>query len=176
MAQSLKGELALRPTRPEDAAALRDLRLDALRRSPEAFGQTYEVAAARPLEFWEDWARRGAGSATGVTYVADAGEQLVAMVSLVRPEAPKFRHVGAIQAVYVRPEWRGADLAGRLIEACAAWARAERLRWLRLTVVSTNIGAIRCYHRHTFAVYGVEREALLHEGVYYDELLMERRP
>nr|PZN27718.1 MAG: GNAT family N-acetyltransferase [Chloroflexota bacterium] len=172
--ETIHGPVTLRPTRAGDAAALRDLRLDALRTNPEAYGQTYEVAAARPAESWEDWARRGAGGPTGVTYVADAGGQLVAMASLVRPEAQKFRHAASIQAVYVRPARRGAGLAGQLIEACAEWARAEGLRVLRLTVVTTNTAAIRCYARHGFAVYGLEREALFHEGVFYDELLMAR--
>jgi RimJ/RimL family protein N-acetyltransferase len=37
---------------------------------------------------------------------------------------------------------------------------------------TTNTSAIRLYLRHSFAVYGVEREALFVDGVYHDELLM----
>lgn len=169
------GPVAVRPTRPPDAPRLRDLRLDALARNPEAYGQTYEEAAARPAESWLEWAERGAGGPRGVTFVADAGDSLVGIAALVRPEAAKFRHAGAIQAVYVRPAWRGADLAGALIEACAGWAADEGMRLLRLTVVTDNVAAIRCYARRGFVVYGVEQEALHHNGAYYDELLMARK-
>ncbi len=170
-----RGLLTIRPTRPDDARVLRDLRLDALRRAPEAYGQTYDEAAARPEDSWVDWATRGAGGPRGVTYVADAGDLLVGMASLVRPEAAKFRHAGSIQAVYVRPEQRGAGLGDALLAACEAWGRAEGVRVLRLSVVTTNAAAIRCYVRRGFSVYGVETEALLHDSVYYDELLMAKR-
>jgi GNAT superfamily N-acetyltransferase len=169
-----RGPLAVRPTRPEDAPRLRDLRLDSLLRNPEAYGQTYEEAVARPPESWSDWATRGAGGPRGVTYVADGGAELGAIAALNRPEAPKFRHAAAINAVYVRPAWRGLDLAGVLIDACAAWAAGQGLRALTLTVVTANAAAVRSYARHGFAVYGLEPDALCHDGVYYDELLMRR--
>lgn len=170
-----RGPLAIRPTRPADAPRLRELRLDALRTSPEAFGGTYEDAAARAADSWVAWAERGAGSPHGVTYVADAGDMLVAMTALNRPEAPRFHHAALIQAVYVRPAWRGLGLSGTLIDACAAWGRTAGVRILRLSVVTGNAAAVRTYVRRGFTVYGVEHEALYHEGAYLDELLMMRR-
>jgi len=49
------------------------------------------------------------------------------------------------------------------------------LRVVRLGVVTSNASAIRLYLRHGFTVYGVEREALVVDGVSHDELLMACR-
>jgi RimJ/RimL family protein N-acetyltransferase len=52
------------------------------------------------------------------------------------------------------------------------WARAQQLRLVTLSVVTTNAAAIRCYVRCGFSVYGMDPEVIYHDGVYYDELLM----
>src|SRR5688572_32888634 len=43
--------------KPDEWALLRDMRLRALRDAPEAFGQTYENAAAEPESEWRSAAR-----------------------------------------------------------------------------------------------------------------------
>ncbi len=167
-----KGEVILRPSRREDAAAYRDLRLEALQRSPTAFGSDYESSAAHPLSFWEERMAQGAKGEQGVTYLALAGDALIGMTSLVRNTLAKMRHSASIFGVYVSPDWRGAGVADALLAACLAHGRALGLRSVRLAVVTTNTSAIRLYLRHGFSVYGVERETLFVDGVYYDELLM----
>jgi len=168
-----KGEVLLRPSRREDAMAYRDLRLDALQRSPAAFGADYESSATRPLSFWEERMAQGALGEQGVTSLALAGDALIGMTSLVRNTLAKTRHSAAIFGVYVSPDWRGVGVADGLMAACLAQGCALGLRVVRLGVVTTNARAIRLYLRHGFSVYGVEREALVVDGVYHDELLME---
>jgi RimJ/RimL family protein N-acetyltransferase len=167
-----RGEVLLRPSRREDATAYRDLRLDALQRSPAAFGADYESSAARPLRFWEERMAQGAPGEQGVTYLALTGDALIGMTSLVRNTLAKTQHSAAIFGVYLSPNWRGAGVADAPLAACLAHGRALSLRVVRLGVVTTNTSAIRLYLRHGFAVYGVEREALFVDGVYHDELLM----
>ncbi|HEX9372667.1 MAG TPA: GNAT family N-acetyltransferase [Roseiflexaceae bacterium] len=170
-----RGSVTIRPTRELDAPAYRELWLQGLQAHPEAFGSDYETGAARPLEFWQDRMRRGAGGEHGVTYVAEAAQELIGMTTLVRNELLKTRHGGNIYGVYTRPDWRGAGVADALVEACVEFARTLGIRLLKLGVVTTNASAIRLYLRHGFSVYGVEPEAIAHDGVAYDELLMVRR-
>src|SRR4051812_7523280 len=101
-----RGDLTIRPTREEDAAAFRELRLEALRTHPEAFGADYAEALARPIEFWQERVRSGAGGERGVTYVAEAGGALVGMTGIFRDEGSKMRHSATIWGVYIRPDWR----------------------------------------------------------------------
>lgn len=169
------GTLTIRPTHADDAAAFRDLRLEALRTHPEAFEADYADNLARPIAAWEDRVRSGAGDEHNITYVAAAGDLLAGMTGIFRHNEIKTRHSGTIWGVYVRPAWRGAGVADALIAACLAWGRAKGLRIVKLGVAATNTAAIRCYLRHSFAVYGIEPEVIYHDAVYYDELLMARR-
>jgi RimJ/RimL family protein N-acetyltransferase len=170
-----RGDVVIRPTREADAPLYRALRLQGLQAHPEAFGADYETSAARPIEYWKERMRSGAGSAEGITYVADAGGELVGMTALVRNDMLKTRHAGSIFGVYTHPAWRGAGVADALLEACADYARALGIRLLRLGVVTTNPSAIRLYQRCGYWVYGIEPESIYHNGKYYDELLMARR-
>jgi RimJ/RimL family protein N-acetyltransferase len=170
-----KGDVLIRPTRTEDAAAYRALRLEGLQAHPEAFGADYATSAARPIEYWQERMHSGAGRAQSITYVADAAGELIGMTALVRNDLAKTRHAGSIFGVYTRANWRGTGVADALIEACMAYARELGLRLVRLGVVTTNASAIRLYQRCGFQVYGVEPEALYVNGIYYDELLMARR-
>jgi RimJ/RimL family protein N-acetyltransferase len=170
-----RGDVLIRPTREEDAPLYRALRLQGLQAHPEVFGADYATSAARPIEHWQERMRSGAGTAEGVTYVADAAGELVGMTTLVRNDMLKTRHAGSIFGVYTHPAWRGTGVADALLEACADYARALGVRLLRLGVVTTNASAIRLYQRCGYWVYGIEPESIQHNGKYYDELLMARR-
>ena len=167
-----RGPISIRPTREEDAAAYRELRLEALRTHPEAFGAAYEESLARPIERWQQNVRDGAGSDLGITYVAEAAGRLIGMTGIYRDDSAKMRHRATIWGVYMRPDWRGAGIADRLIAACLGWARQQQLRLVTLSVVTTNAAAIGRYVRCGFSVYGLDPEVIYHNGVYYDELLM----
>ena len=167
-----RGPITIRPTCEADTVAYRELRLEALRTHPEAFGADYEESLARPIERWQQNVRDGAGTDLGVTYVAEAAGGLVGMTGVYRDSGAKMRHCANIWGVYVRPDWRGLGIADQLIESCVAWVRARELRLAKLAVVTTNAAAIRCYVRCGFSVYGMDPEVIYHDGVYYDELLM----
>src|SRR5262245_8535970 len=98
-----RGDVLIRSTREEDAPAYRALRLQGLQAHPEAFGMDYETSAARPIEYWQERMRSGAGGAEGVTYIADAAGELVGMTALVRNDLAKTRHAGSIFGVYTHP-------------------------------------------------------------------------
>lgn len=170
-----RGDVTIRPTRAADAPAYRDLRLQGLRDHPEAFGSDFESSAARPIEYWQERMRLGAGGEHGVTYVAEAAGELIGVTTLAREELRKIRHNGNIYGVYTRPDWRGAGVADALLEACVESARQLGVRVLKLGVTATNTSAIRLYLRRGFTVYGVDPQVIYHDGVYYDELLMARK-
>ncbi len=167
--------ILIRPTRKEDADALRDLRLEALREHPEAFASDYAESAAHPPEHWRERAHDGAGDGSGVLYVAVENGRLVGMTGLYLEHCPKQRHSGTIWGVYIRPEARGVHLADRLIAACLDWARSRDVRIVRIGVHTANAAAIRCYLRCGFTVYGIEAESIRANGMYYDEILMQLR-
>jgi ribosomal protein S18 acetylase RimI-like enzyme len=170
------GPVVIRPTRSEDAAALRDLRLEGLWMHPEAFMSDHSASAARGIEWWTERARLGAGETNQVTYVAQNSQgELVAMCGLFCEEGAKVRHSGNIWGVYVRPAWRGLKIADALLEACESWARTRAVRIVRLAVVTSNTAALRCYQRRGFTQYGISPEVIFAHGRYHDEILMAKQ-
>lgn len=171
------GKVIIRPTRAEDAVALRELRLEALWMHPESFSSDHASSAARPAAHWIERARLGSGETNQITCVAQAleGGELVAMCGLHREEGAKLHHSANLWGVYVRPAWRGFRIANALIDACEQWARERGIRIIRLAVVVSNHAAIRCYQRRGFVAYGKSPDVICVNGTTYDELLMSKR-
>jgi RimJ/RimL family protein N-acetyltransferase len=156
----------------EDIPAFREMRLEALRLHPEAFGADYQQSEQQPQEYW---LQRLASNPYRTTFVAEADGQLIGMTGVLRGEMPKTAHTATIISVYVRSGWRGLHLIDALIEECLNWSREKSIRVVKLAVVANNTPAIRSYIRCGFSVYGVEPESLCVDGRYHDELLMVRR-
>jgi RimJ/RimL family protein N-acetyltransferase len=169
-----KGEITVRPASVDDAAALRELRLEALADYPEAFAADYDLTAAEGPEKWAERVISFAAKDLGMICLAAAGERLVGMTGVNRGNWPKNYHSGWIWGVYVSPEWRGLGAAEALIEACIDWGRGHGLKVVKLGVLTSNTPAIRCYHRCGFKIFGVEPKAIYYNGVYHDEFLMAR--
>ena len=156
---------AIRVLGVEDAVLYRDIRLEALRLSPEAFGSTYEAEAARPLEFF-------AGRLSNATvFGAFIGESLFGIAGFRQRDGLKDQHKGELLGMYVRPAARGSGLGTRLIAAVLGHARG-RVEQLQLAVVADNEAAYRLYAAAGFVQYGLERNALKQDGRYWDEILM----
>jgi RimJ/RimL family protein N-acetyltransferase len=170
-----KGLVMVRPIGAHEAEAFRELRLEALRENPEGFGGTLEEALALLLQEWANRLQHHLGGPRGIIYVAETNGELIGMMGLSRQEAIKLRHAGQIWGVYLRKSWRGMAISDQLIRACVAWAQHNELRIIRLSVVTSNSSAVRLYARSGFQIYGIEPEALIHDGHYSDELLMARR-
>ncbi len=66
---------------------------------------------------------------------------------------------------------RGSGVSKRLVEAVIDEARGK-VEQLQLTVVSSNVVAIRLYSKLGFVSYGLEARALCVDGQYFDEMLM----
>ncbi len=170
---TIHGEVVLRAARVEDVEAFRELRLEALRTHPEAFGADYATELARPLTYWAETLERVAGD-TAVIILATHQQALIGMTGVQRGFSVKTQHGGLIWGVYVRSAWRGHHIADALLATAMEWARARGTQHVKLAVVTTNVPAIRCYVRCGFSVYGVATHAIYHAGQYYDELLMAR--
>src|SRR5258708_30463206 len=165
--------IVIRPAQEEDAESFRDLRLEGLKKHPEAFASDYEHDVQYPIEHWRDRVRPDPED-NSVIYVAQADQTLVGITGIYRASNSKMRHNGHIWGVYVRPAWRGSGLADRIIGACVEWARVHQIRHVKLCVSATNPGAIRCYLRCGFSVYGIEPEVIYANCIFYDELLMAK--
>ncbi len=169
-----RGTITIRQASVDDAAALRELRLEALAKHPQAFAADSATTAAEPASLWAERIAAYASGNTAVVYVAEAEGGLVGMAGLARGHWPKTQHGATFWGVYVREEWRGLHVAEALLQGCITWARGQGVEVVKLGVITTNAPAIRCYARCGFAVYGVDPQVIRCDGISYDELLMAR--
>jgi RimJ/RimL family protein N-acetyltransferase len=165
--------IEIRPLAPRDAESYREIRLEALRNSPEAFGSNFEFEAAQPLAWFE---HRLASS--GV-FGAFRDGALLGIAGFFIQQEPKKAHKATLWGMYVRPQARGSGIGRRLVETVIDAARA-RAELIQLAVVSENEAARRLYSALGFSQYGLEKNALKQDGRYHDEVLMalplERTP
>jgi len=169
VASSLAGTAPLvRRLTAADTAAYRDIRLEALRNAPTAFGASHETESTRELAAFED--------AVTCNYIAGAwlGGALVGTAGFHRLDATKVAHRGNIWGVYVRPEARGHGVARALIADVLAFARTQ-VEQVHLCVVTDNAPALRLYEHLGFVSYGIEPRSLLVDGRYLDEHMMVLR-
>jgi RimJ/RimL family protein N-acetyltransferase len=150
-----------------DPGLYRDIRLEALRANPEAFGSTFETENAQPSSWFFD--RLGTSTVLGAFH----DTKLVAIAGFAIQQGQKRAHKGLLWGMYVRPGARGTGVGRRLIEAVLELAR-RRVELIQLTVVQDNAQARRLYASLGFQDYGLEKNALKHDGRYYDEVLMAK--
>ena len=159
--------ITIRRLSPEDAALFREIRLEGLRRDPDAFTSTFEDESAKPPAFFAG--RLAASSVFG----AFRGAELLGVAGFYVQPGPKHGHKGTLWGMYVRPQARGAGVGGRLVGAVIEHART-RVELLQLTVISDNLAARRLYERLGFAAYGLEKRAAKYRGIYHDDVLMAK--
>ncbi len=160
-------QIQIRRLDASEAAAYREIRLQALRRNPEAFGSTFAAESLRPLERFTE--RVTSCPVLGAFW----NDALVGMAGFMRREGAKDAHKGMLWGMYVQAGSRKAGVGRRLAEAVIDFAR-QQVEILQLTVVSENQPARRRYASLGFIEYGIEHHALKQDGRYYDEVLMAK--
>jgi len=160
-------EICIRQLEPGDAALYRSIRLAGLKRSPEAFGSTFEAEFTKPLAWFFD------RLSNSEVFGAFRGAEILGVAGFAVRHEEKEAHKGLLWGMYVRPEARGAGVARRLAETVIAYARL-RVELIQLSVVVGNERARRLYARLGFVEYGIEKNSLKHCGRYYDEILMAK--
>jgi GNAT superfamily N-acetyltransferase len=144
----------IRWIRPDEVDVYRAFRLRALADAPDAFGDSFALAIARPPEFWQE---RVATTSAGVNNVlmvaADAVTDTWLGMTGCLVEDPSGGSA-LVVSVWVAPEARRRRLARRLIDAVVEWAREREIEMLRLWVTETNLNARRLYEGAGFTPSG----------------------
>jgi ribosomal protein S18 acetylase RimI-like enzyme len=190
------GMVLVRETVIDDWQALRDIRLEALRDAPSAFGSSYEREAA----FGEpDWLRRIARGGNFLAFIPEvrasevrasevrasevrasevrASEVRASEVRASEPAGliggyPETADIVELVSMYVRPKARGRGVGEALVAAVFAWAQARDAKTVHLWVTESNDPARALYERCGFSLTG-ERQPLPSDPSL-DEIAMAR--
>ncbi len=158
---------------PQHIQIYRDLRLKALREVPTAFATSHAEEAARPLGDFLAKLRPNGDPVSGIFGAFDPGDTLVGMLGFAREVRAKRAHIGSLSGMFVVPGRRRGGVARSLANAAIKHARRlAAIRQVFLTVTEGNIAAHDLYLSLGFVPFGLEPDALLVEGTFYDQVHM----
>ena len=109
-------EITVRALTEDEWETYRDLRLEALQESPDAFVADHASEAAEPEDFWR------ARMSRSVRLVAESDGAQVGVVSLGSATESDTDNGGQLFGLWVRPDWRGRSVAAnpRFVDVAAA--------------------------------------------------------
>jgi ribosomal protein S18 acetylase RimI-like enzyme len=140
----------IRRLRRDEWRAYRDLRLRALADSPDAFGSTHAVEAAKPDEFWQNRVPIEQ-LYTQQPLVAEGPAGLLGLVwGWIDPDSSEAQ----VYQMWVAPEGRNQGIGAALIDGVIAWAKANNVRVVTLRVTCGDTPARRLYVRAGFEPFG----------------------
>jgi ribosomal protein S18 acetylase RimI-like enzyme len=148
---------------PEDWAAWRDVRLEALLDAPTAFGSTYESHVGRTERQW----RERLDPSNGMTCLSMLGDRIIGMAA----GYPEGDGVVELISMWVSPEARGRGVGDALVDEVVRWAAEHDAETVQLWVTSGNAPAERLYARHGFVRTGATRP--LPSDPAIDEIAMQ---
>lgn len=169
MAEQDRVEIVRLP--PEQWRAYKDLRLEALKNEPQAFGSSYAGSLNIPDA---DWRTRLENAARGKGHwllFAREKDALVGMIGAFIEDAPG---IAMIVSVYVAKAARGRGISKKLMTAILAeLTRSQSVETARLTVNKDQFAAVALYRGFGFKVLR-EEEAAMGDGKSYIEYVMEK--
>jgi ribosomal protein S18 acetylase RimI-like enzyme len=160
---------------PDEWQAYRDLRLEMLQESPQAFGTTYQAQSVKPDSFWQTRLESAAKGEQNWLIFARADQQLVGMMGAFRGsrDFPDASDRATIIAVYVTPAWRGKGVSYLLMRAILDTLKENGIRVVHLGVTVEQIAAVHLYQRFGFTIVNTEYE-LMGDNAFHDGYLMEK--
>ena len=130
----------------------RDIRLQALRDAPDAFGTIASEAEARPLSYWEDLTRAVTEPGQQVMCLACEGDTVLGCTyGLLDRDR---REVGRVGGMWVTPAARRQGVGRALLQAVMAWARGRHLQRLELWAPAHSPAAVALYQQAGFRETG----------------------
>jgi ribosomal protein S18 acetylase RimI-like enzyme len=147
---------------------MRDLRIEAVRDSPDAFQPTLAEVLAEPDGYWRRLTE-SLGHPDNDLLIATHPLHGDRGTTYVRVDADGVGHIGAM---WVAPELRGRGLGQMLFAAALEWHQNAGRHTVELSVTEGNAPAQRLYQRNGFVLTGAT--GLLRDGSPLRTLVMRR--
>jgi GNAT superfamily N-acetyltransferase len=157
------GGIHIRLLGAADAAPYRALRLESLRDFQFAHGPAYEDALAQSEAWHADRLAR-----TDYTWFgAFDGDTLVGVICLCAKHGSRLHHSAMLSSLMVATSHQRAGVGRQLTAHLIEHARSlGHVRRLTLKLIDGNAPARRLYDAFGFEPFGLEPDAIFHEGGY----------
>jgi ribosomal protein S18 acetylase RimI-like enzyme len=164
----MSGDLTIRRLAPDEFALFKAVRLEGLKSDPDAFASSHAQWAELSDNEWRQ-------RLTEPVVVACMDALPIGMMALRLNRPEKMTHRAALSGVYVRAEFRGAGVAGKLLTEVVFSACQGGIKQIELGVRADNIAALRFYAHHGFEQFGRVPDGFRSETRTVDEVLMVLR-
>ena len=154
----------------EDLKDYKEIRLELLNNEPTNFGSSFDDESKFDDEKWKSRINNDSVYSFG-SYLDG---EIVGICVLKLSPREKMKHVGTIHSMYVKHKYRNQGLAYDLIIEAEKLAKKKGVKRLNLSVVASNIAAYNLYYKIGFVEYGIEPDAIKHEGELYSLRLMSK--
>jgi ribosomal protein S18 acetylase RimI-like enzyme len=154
----------------KDWKEFKNIRLEALKLEPQAFGDSYSILSKEKDDFWKE----NLSSKWQTWYGVFEDQKLVGIGSIKYAKALKFNHIAHLSGIYVKKEYRKRGLGKLLFKTRIDDAfRNEKIKKLKLIVNKSQENAIGLYKSLGFKIVGdLEAEFRIND-TFYDAYLME---
>ncbi len=145
----------------------KNLRLEALKSDPLAFGSSYPEEKKLKEE---EWKRRIVN-----TVFALSNDKLIGMVGYVFRKRTKLKHVADIFGVYVNNKYRGQGIGRELLKAAISTiSKNKKIIKIELSANTEQKAAIKLYEKNGFTIAGKLTKEFKVNGKFFDEVIMEK--
>ncbi len=126
------------------------IRLASLKDAPYAFETTYDAALKRSDEMWHARVVRTAQGIDEAIFLAFSDSLPIGIAALVRIKGQA--DTGELMQVWVSSDYRGTNVAWKLIDAIFEWAEENSFRRIIAEVTKRNARALKFYVKYGFFV------------------------
>lgn len=160
---------------PDEWQAYRELRLEALQESPQAFSSNYHEQAAYPESYWRGRLEDAARNKQSWMVFARAGQRLVGMGGAFRGgmDGDKRMDQAVVIAVYVTPSWRSRGVSKLLMYDILDRLKESGIRTAVLGINSEQRAALQLYELVGFRTVEKKME-LMGDGIIHEMMIMEK--
>lgn len=166
--------MKIRKLGPHEISLHRDLRLCALRDSPDSFAEMATDAEARPLSYWEALTRSVTEPDRHVMYLACEGNDVFGSTYGLRDsEGGDMARIGGM---WVAPLHRRNGIGRVLLESVLSWSREHGFKRVGLWAPSANAAALALYQHAGFRQTGRRRPLPANAKIETIELELSNQP
>jgi ribosomal protein S18 acetylase RimI-like enzyme len=148
----MKNQPNIRPFAPHEWKKYKNLRLQALTDSPDAFGRTLAEEQSLVNEDWRKRLLKGTASDWDLPLLAEIdGEPVGLAWGHIEVAAPYIVH---LYQVWVAQNHRRIGIGEMMMNAVISWAKEKKANCIELSVACADGSAVRLYERAGFKPTG----------------------
>ena len=145
---------------------LKEIRLEALQKSPDSFLASFEEESQSPDTIWIEKLE----NFTHFGYFFN--EKIIAFCQLSFEKAKKILHTATLSSMFVSYERRGEGIGLELVNYVKNYAKNHGVKHLYLGCNAQNHCAIKLYKKSGFKVFGTRPDYTKIDNKFYDDLIM----